>query len=714
MRLVSLEVSGFRAFAREQTFSLDADVVLLSGPNGLGKTSFFDAILWALTGRLPRFKDRSTDIVSLYSISNQARVAVRLEDLDGGSLCVTRSVMRGETPSVLVQTPDEELEGAAADSKILQLFWPSALQTTDSVTAFSTAFTRSVYLQQDLVREFIETDTEETRFSVLSELVGAGRLGEFLRSLESARNAWSRARTERESALRESERRAADVQARLSRLQDPVAEKDLGGEWARWWQQAHALGIDRPEPALGAVDASRAVNEVLSIIQAERRSAERRRRAAEEFLSEWRSRAKPSAEPTHDAERVRSEHAAISKELQELRQALAIAQTQAERERERLTRLKEREAELRSLATLALRHLEDDVCPVCGQHHDVEATRSRLESLAQPDETRDQPPDYAAQVGELATRVAELERRLSDAALKVEQADRAAAEERSWKDVVGKRLRELELPDDTDPARLQALVTSLDGREASLDELFRRGEQLALLLARGAEALQRTELEQQMLSVGRLVEERRRLLALHEQAGEAATAILEAGRVATRDAVDARVQRIEPLVGRIYARMDPHPAFTQVRLGTSYPRGRGRVQTLVEDPAAGFTDKDPYTLFSSSQLNALAVSIFLGLNLGATEAPLAVSMLDDPLQSLDDVNLLGLVDTLRRTKALRQLLVSTHDSRLANLLQRKLRPVGNDRATRVYVFTDWTPEAGPTITHDDVNAEPEEIRVAAA
>jgi hypothetical protein len=29
-------------------------------------------------------------------------------------------------------------------------------------------------------------------------------------------------------------------------------------------------------------------------------------------------------------------------------------------------------------------------------------------------------------------------------------------------------------------------------------------------------------------------------------------------------------------------------------------------------------------------------------------------MLDDPLQSLDDVNLLGLVDTLRRTKALRQ------------------------------------------------------------
>jgi len=159
--------------------------------------------------------------------------------------------------------------------------------------------------------------------------------------------------------------------------------------------------------------------------------------------------------------------------------------------------------------------------------------------------------------------------------------------------------------------------------------------------------------------------------------------------------------------------MDPHPAFTDVSLSTSYRGGHGRVQPFVADPTAGLKEHDPYTLFSSSQLNALAVSLFLGLNLGTATAPLQVVMLDDPLQSLDDVNLLGLVDTLRRTKALRQLLVSTHERRLAHLIQRKLRPVGNDGRTRVLSFSDWS-ESGPVVETDEVRNEPEQFRVAAA
>jgi hypothetical protein len=236
---------------------------------------------------------------------------------------------------------------------------------------------------------------------------------------------------------------------------------------------------------------------------------------------------------------------------------------------------------------------------------------------------------------------------------------------------------------------------------------------VALGVAGASEAAQRAELEDQLASASVVVEERRRVLGGHEAAGEAATAILDAARAASRELVDARVRRVEPLVERIYARMDPHPAFTDVSLGTSYKGGHGRIRPLVTDPSSGLKDRDPYTLFSSSQLNALAVSLFLGLNLGTREAPLKSVMLDDPLQSLDDVNLLGLVDTLRRTKALRQLVVSTHDRRFTNLLQRKLRPVGNDGRTHVYAFSDWS-ESGPVVEREDVQAEPVEFRVAAA
>ncbi|MGA7768523.1 MAG: AAA family ATPase [Candidatus Sulfotelmatobacter sp.] len=53
-RLVSLTVEGFRAYRDVQTFDLDGSVVVLYGPNGLGKTSFFDAIDYASTGRIGR------------------------------------------------------------------------------------------------------------------------------------------------------------------------------------------------------------------------------------------------------------------------------------------------------------------------------------------------------------------------------------------------------------------------------------------------------------------------------------------------------------------------------------------------------------------------------------------------------------------------------------------------------------------------------------
>ena len=713
-RLTSLQISGFRAFTTRAAFDLDADVILLSGPNGSGKTSFFDSILWTLTGELPRFGGREPEIVSLYVPSRHARVELQCEDSEGHLLTVIRSVSRGEDPKLLVTTNGVELEGAGAEAHILRLFWPAALQTTDPRTAFCTALTRSVYLQQDLVRQFIESDTEEERFSVLSELVGAGRLGEYLRELESSRNAWSRTRTERERSLGEAEMRVREIEARLERLQSLGDDDDLETSWAAWWETVASLGLESVRPSLASVEASQALSELLSVLQAERRAAERRHRAAAELLDEWDSRLEGPRESYPSIEELRAKQSAIAADLEVRRHALATAQEAAERQRTHLTQRREREAELRSLAALALRHIDDNVCPVCGQRHDTAATRQRLEAVAKRAETDAEPLESVETLGELARQVASAESQLVDADLQIHRAERAVAEEQEWRGELLKRLDALELSEDSDPSQLRALIRTLTEREHLLGDLFERGERLALAVARNAEAAQRSELLQQLSAARQAVDERGRVLELHEKVGDLASRILDAGRAATREAVDERVHRIEPLVERIYARMDPHPAFTKVHLGTSYPRGRGRVQTLVGDPTAGLEDKDPYTLFSSSQLNALAVSIFLGLNLGGAEAPLGVAMLDDPLQSLDDVNLLGLVDTLRRTKALRQLLVSTHDARLASLLERKLRPVGDDRRTRVYAFEGWTPAEGPVVTPGEVPGEPEEIRVAAA
>ncbi len=58
VRLKELEISNFRAYRESYKFDLDADLVVLFGPNGFGKTSFFDAIDFACTGGVARFDER--------------------------------------------------------------------------------------------------------------------------------------------------------------------------------------------------------------------------------------------------------------------------------------------------------------------------------------------------------------------------------------------------------------------------------------------------------------------------------------------------------------------------------------------------------------------------------------------------------------------------------------------------------------------------------
>src|SRR5438270_2239394 len=61
--LKRVELSNFRVYGESYVFELPdrPSVTLITGANGLGKTSFFDGIEWALTGQVSRFQDIKTD-----------------------------------------------------------------------------------------------------------------------------------------------------------------------------------------------------------------------------------------------------------------------------------------------------------------------------------------------------------------------------------------------------------------------------------------------------------------------------------------------------------------------------------------------------------------------------------------------------------------------------------------------------------------------------
>ena len=89
VRVRSLEISGFRAFSGQVSLNLDGDVVLVVGANGQGKTSLFDAILWAITGGMTRL-EHPESVVSLYSESGEAHVQVSLVSDDNREMLISR------------------------------------------------------------------------------------------------------------------------------------------------------------------------------------------------------------------------------------------------------------------------------------------------------------------------------------------------------------------------------------------------------------------------------------------------------------------------------------------------------------------------------------------------------------------------------------------------------------------------------------------------
>lgn len=57
-RLRSLTIENFRAY-KHQEFDLSGDIIILYGPNGLGKTSFYDALDFVCTGKIARLKGKT-------------------------------------------------------------------------------------------------------------------------------------------------------------------------------------------------------------------------------------------------------------------------------------------------------------------------------------------------------------------------------------------------------------------------------------------------------------------------------------------------------------------------------------------------------------------------------------------------------------------------------------------------------------------------------
>ena len=710
MQIKSVEISGFRAFSGRNRFDLDGDVVLVVGVNGHGKTSLFDAIHWAITGDISRL-NQPDSVVSLYSPSGEARVHVKLASDDGRLLEVTRH-SDGEKYSLLVSEGDKAFRGADAEYELLRRLGDDGLASGESRAALRSALERGVYLQQDVLTDFLTADTDQDRFSAISEFIGAGRTTEFQSALERSRRAWTRTTTERSSEMDEKAQRLSRLEGQLRELED--ASSAMGpssDEWTAWWTQAQRLRISSlGVPKIDSSDAHNVIDIAMAELRSLRLSLERRRdrlRSLALMLQEV-----PTAEVDLDALRREVEQA--SQALVAARRTLEEAQEEVAEARNRQLESRSEQEDLRVFAEITLRQL-GETCPVCQQTYDIDSTRQRLESLL-----TDASQPVGPSVSELGLigllkDVQVMEERASTAAAALQDAQRQERLCVESQERIRAGLAELAVgvPERSNASHaIEAALEENTGQLEVLSEVGLRGEALALSLARAGQLARQAELREQVQQARRDLSNIRNEITARQETGELVSGMISGLRDASSELVEAELVRLEPLLQRIYATVDPHPEFRIVKLLSRMYRGSGRVLVEVEDPEHRYR-KAPRAYLSSSQMNLLAVSVFLALNLGIPTLPLRVAILDDPLQSLDDLNLLGLIDLLKRMRGERQLMVSTHDSRFASLLERKLRPVSASQRTVLVELSGWSSE-GPIAEQRDVARDMVPIRIAAA
>jgi DNA repair exonuclease SbcCD ATPase subunit len=690
--------------------------VIVVGANGNGKTSLFDAVLWAISGRIPRLGTDGASVVCRFSEAGEARVVLRLSQTDGGSPLTITRIFDGKETRISLETTEEVLRGPAAEGRLIDLIWKEAATAASPGEALAAVLTRSVYLQQDLVREFIDSATQQERFAAVSELVGAGRVTDLQVELERAKKAWTTATNSRAAELQPLRSRLSTMESRLAELKARPAEEDdlVESVWTSWWGQLRELGLKVSPAPMASREAAGAIDSAIKQIDSVRRAAERRHQLLDSLVEEVQTIAatpRPNLAPLRDAILARQQR------TQEMRTKITSEQARVAEVRRLQAELKERSAQLQALAVLALKHLGDR-CPVCEQEYDVDATRHRLEIVAAKGiaQTPSQPPTQEKTLSELLSTLASLEKELSTAELALRTAEQMTRNLDAAEVTLKTRLSEVGIDATSSVDQLASLrehATSTMRQVAALKEVQGTGEGLAARLSRFSDQATIRELQREVEANRTKLQQEDKELAQRAATGEQAQRIIEALREAASRVVTERVKEIEPLLGDIYSRIDVHPAFRIVRFLASVVRGRGQLTTIVSDPLTAVECDSPETVLSSSQMNALAVSIFLSLNLGVARPPIEAAILDDPLQSLDDINLLGLVDLLRRTKDQRQLCVSTHDVRFGNLLARKLRPRSAQQRTVVIELEGWG-RTGPTVHVREVRSDPVPIRLVAA
>lgn len=159
----------------------------------------------------------------------------------------------------------------------------------------------------------------------------------------------------------------------------------------------------------------------------------------------------------------------------------------------------------------------------------------------------------------------------------------------------------------------------------------------------------------------------------------------------------------EEFINSIFKRIFTHPYYRKLKFNFGENNFGNKTLKIICCHENGETVINPAYIFSSTQVNILALSVFLSIAIKQKCTNLDLILLDDPIQNMDDMNILAFIDVLRscidQDILDKQLIISTHDNKINNLFIKKFRFY----KSKIYKFIDYTFE-GPRVICKEVNS----------
>lgn len=130
------------------------------------------------------------------------------------------------------------------------------------------------------------------------------------------------------------------------------------------------------------------------------------------------------------------------------------------------------------------------------------------------------------------------------------------------------------------------------------------------------------------------------------------------------------------IMNEIYQKIDPHDFMKNVDYHLSFnEKDEPQLYIVVNEQIDGEAESyRPEWYFSTAQLNTVAFSSFFGRALSTKNLAFRTIFVDDPISHFDDMNVLGFSDMIRSIIESMdcQIIMSTHDRKIYNILRRKL------------------------------------------